>query len=613
MNHLITAITKILLFLILTNSTLLAQRYIFNEQYDKQNKTNAKLIPIISTLPAAGYSPFRLILKNGTKSPKSWSLKFTSNASLYGGSYYRGKTPTLISEYAYTCPPESTKTFDIIVPVVSSIPDSHTSLLSPSLNIELKSGNTKNINSFVGSKTSDLPAILLSSDLYTQHSSVFNSLILHTSSTSRYANEELVSEFNPSIMSSDWRAYSGFDAFICTDKDWLTMTPDVQVAILEWNRLGGDILIYNLNPSSNLKSLNINKSETKSNLKQLKRSFGTITINPLANIKSLDPKEAKKILTRAKITPSKIHNINNNYQQTDSLHKSTWSLQQQLKNLNFSPLFLILLLITFGILVGPINLFVFAKAGQRHRLFITTPIIALGASLLLIITIIIQDGFGGHGHRVQLIEVRADNGENKAYVWQEQVARTGVVLSSSFKTSSPALISPLPLAPSRLSRVTIDNQGGALNYFADNSQDGLSLSGDWFQSRSIHGHYIESIIPLRSKITLKSNHPTPMINSSFEYPIQNIIYKDNNGQIWTTSNIKAGESKTLTPINPVESIKLIHKHYANMSEKLKAEVDILSKRKGHFTAFTDQAPAVSTLESIDWKNTSSIITGPVVK
>ena len=42
------------------------------------------------------------------------------------------------------------------------------------------------------------------------------------------------------------------------------------------------------------------------------------------------------------------------------------------------------ILIAFGIIVGPVNLFVIARQGRRHRLFWTTPLISLIASLLLI-------------------------------------------------------------------------------------------------------------------------------------------------------------------------------------------------------------------------------------
>ena len=606
------SLTALLLILFVTSAELHAQRELINHSDDKKNKTTATLSPLVGSLPSSGYMPLRLTLKNGTKFEKEWKLDFNSEAK---GDYSFGRNsdhPTLTSKFSYSCPPESTKTYDILVPVVTSIPKSHTDKAASTLSIKLTSDGKTIPDSMSCNQHMDQPATLLSTELFVQHSSKFNSLIPASSRGYRSGNEEYTSEFTPSNMSEDWRAYSGFDAIICTDDDWREMPAGVQNAILEWNRLGGNILIYKLNAASNFKSLKIDDSDDNISKTRIDRSFGNVTIMPLATIMSLDVNQASKIINIPKNKSAKIRAINDNYE-SDYTGSGAWSLQKALGKLNFSPVYLILILIAFGVLVGPLNLFVFAKAGQRHRLFITTPIIALGASLLLVLLIIIQDGFGGYGQRVQLIEVRADGGENKAYIWQEQVARTGVILGGSFETSAPTYMSPVPVSPSRFSRVTRENGGGSTNYTAKHGENGLAASGDWFQSRSVHGHYLESIISTRSRITLKSSVGAPVVNSSFDYEIQSLIYIDESGQAWEASNIAAGDSKKLTPSTPVDTLKLIHKHHANMSTKLQAKLDTLSKRKNHFIAITDEAPAISTLDSIKWNRTESIITGPVVR
>jgi len=609
------SLTALLLLLFVTSATLQAQRELINHSYDKKNKTTAKLSPLVGSIPSSGYMPLRLTLKNGTKFEKEWTLEFNSESENDYHFRRNNSLPTLTSKFSYSCPPESTKTYDILVPVITAIPRSHTDSVSSRLSIKLISGGETVGDSMNCHQHMGLPSTLLSTKLYVQHSSKFNSLIPTSSRGYRSGNEEYAAEFTPSNMSEDWRAYSGFDAIICTDDDWREMSAGVQNAILEWNRLGGKILIYKLNAASNFKSLKIDDAEENTNKTTIYRSFSRVTIKPLASINALNVTQAATFINHPKNKSAKILAINENYESdsTGSSINSGWSLQKALGKLSFSPVYLILILIAFGILVGPVNLFVFAKAGQRHRLFITTPIIALGASLLLVLLIIIQDGFGGNGQRVQLIEVRADGGENKAYVWQEQVARTGVILGGSFETSSPAYMSPVPVAPSRFSRVTRDNSGGSSNYTAKHGETGLAASGDWFQSRSVHGHYLESVIPTRSRITLKSNQGEPVINSSFDYEIQSLIYIDDSGQAWEASNIASGDSKKLTPSTPVDALKLIHKHHANMSIKLQGKLETLRKRKNHFIAITDKAPAISTLESIKWTHTQSIITGPVVR
>ncbi len=608
------SIITLLVIFFLSSNGLQAQHEVINHSYDDKNKTTAKLLPLVGSLPSSGYMPFRLTLKNGTKQDKNWTLDFTAKSQddIY---YYGGRNrgfPTLTSEFSYSCPAGSTKTYDILVPLTTSIP-AHGGSTSSDLSIKLITSGKTVHDSMNGTQKMDLPATLLSTKLYVQHSSKFNGLIKAHSSGYRSGMESYTTEFTPSHLSEDWRAYSGFDALVCTDDDWREMSAGVQNAILEWNRLGGNILIYKLQSASNFKSLNIDDSEVNNGRKSITRSFGTVTITPLSQIKSLDVKQVDKIINPSKENP-KITSLNEDYE-TGAGSSTTWSLQKALGKLSFSPFYLILILIAFGIMVGPVNLFVFAKAGQRHRLFITTPIIALAASLLLVLLIIIQDGFGGHGQRVMLMEVRADGGENKAYIWQEQVARTGVILGGSFETSSPTYMSPVPLEPSRFSRVTRENGGGACNYTAKHGEKGLAASGDWFQSRSVHGHYLETVIPTRGRINLKSNQAggPPTINSSFDFEIQSLYYIDNTGQTWEASNIAAGDSVKLTSSDPVTTLKGIHQHHDTMSPKLQEKLDSLRKRKNHFVAITVNAPAISTLDSIKWTKTATIITGPVVR
>jgi len=606
------SLTIFLLSVLLSSITLQAQKPILNLSYDDENKTTAKLLPLIDSVPSCGYIPFRLILKNGTKSDLTWRLKFKSDSNdLYSHHSGAQDTPSVSSSFKYSCPPSSSKTYDILVPVVTTINNSHSDIASSSLSIHLSGNNQEQFENMNCSQHMDLPNTLLSQELYVLHSSKFNGMIPSSRTGYHGTVSDYTTQFYPEKMSDDWRAYSGFDAMILTDNDWKKMSSGAQNAVLEWNRLGGNILLYKLNAASNFSSLGIDNSSNAATAKHLNRSFGTITIRPLADVKSVNVKQSANIIA-GKTGQPKISGINTSYDRS-KVSSSGWSLQKSLGKLSFNPFFLILILIAFGILVGPVNLFVFAKAGQRHKLFITTPIIAIGASLILILLIIVQDGFGGHGKRVQLIEVRAGNGENKAYIWQEQVARTGVILGGSFETSSPTLITPVPVISSRFSRVTRANSGGASNYVAEHGEKGLSASGDWFQSRSLHGHYLESIIPTRSKITLKNSSGAPVINSSFDYPIGTLIYIDDAAQPWVTSDIASGDTKTLTPSTPADTVKTLLSHHVNMTEKLQRKVEKLSKRKNHFIAFTDAAPAISTLDSINWTKTETILTGVVVK
>lgn len=263
-------------------------------------------------------------------------------------------------------------------------------------------------------------------------------------------------------------------------------------------------------------------------------------------------------------------------------------------------------------MVGPINLFVFAKKGERHRLFITTPLISLAASLLLIITIIIQDGFGGKGHRLLLMEVRAD--ENKAYIIQEQVSRTGVLLKNSFETSESTLISPVVLAQSRWTRVT-DSYKSSNSYTVNLGKKGLKAEGDWFQSRSVHGHLLQTLRPSRGKISLLNQSPSqaPTLTSSFDFDLDTVFYQDPDSVWWKSDTLPKAKPTAFKASSREEFNLWFKKHQARFVKNQSDKMKLLTLQADRFYTFTPHAKATETYSGIKWLSTDTFLTGNLDK
>ena len=158
--------------------------------------------------------------------------------------------------------------------------------------------------------------------------------------------------------------------------------------------------------------------------------------------------------------------------------------------------------------------------------------------------ILLQDGFGGRGQRLVLHEVGPDN---TAYVSQEQIARTGVLLRTGFTTSEHGYLSPVRLSNSRWARVTADNGGGNGRYNLELETSGLKATGDWFKSRSEHGNLFETIRPSRERINLVRDPGPPTINSTFNFPLDEIFFRDASGQLWKGTDVQQGRNLSLSP------------------------------------------------------------------
>jgi hypothetical protein len=120
---------------------------------------------------------------------------------------------------------------------------------------------------------------------------------------------------------------------------------------------------------------------------------------------------------------------------------STWGLRDRVGSFTVHTGLILCFVLAFGVLIGPVNLFVFARGKNRFRLFWTTPLISILASAVLLLAILFTDGLGGNGK--QLIAVFSLPGSNQAAVIQEQIARTAVLFSNRWHNDQDYLISPV--------------------------------------------------------------------------------------------------------------------------------------------------------------------------
>lgn len=570
------------LLLFATASLASAQETIIRQVYDTKTDTHVEVTSLFTEPSRSGYLPVRVKIANNLDSERSINLRFRSTLSY-------GERLQTSSSFDFSAAAGKTTTHDILVPLVSS-PHSYGD--EPSIDVSLSGSMGSASYPLRGSTGSGLPAVLLSESLHTPNASILDAASSKSGGSGyRHGNHVYAGKFDPKQMPSDWLAYSGYDSMVLTDTDWSNVAPGARRAILSWVELGGQLIVYTQN---NVSPASLGLPARPSN--------GSISMQTVSSSLMLDADDLIRLTNKQNPTRTRTASIQSDY-------NSSWPLQIQFGNKEFNYGIFIAVLIIFGILVGPVNLFYFAKSGQRHRLFITTPIISLVASFVLIALIIFQDGFGGHGIRRVLMEVRPDEGLNAAFVHQEQVSRTGILLSGRFTVDPACLFVPVPIASSRWSRYTSDyNTSGTFNLQPADGK--LQASGDWWQSRSEHGHLISAVVPTRGRIEA-TDSANEMV-STFAFPIETLYHLDRGGQWHRAEKIVTGKKFTLTPVDPTMVMPELAKEANAFSKRNQGIFNRASSRNGHFIAMTDGAPGIDTLPGIRWKATRTVITGPVM-
>ncbi len=556
-----------------------AQEVLFRQVIDTKSDTHIEVTSLFSTPSLGGFHPVRVYISNRQVVPHSIYLNFQSTSD------YQGSLSTS-SEFSFYVEPGKSVTYDILVPLTAQNGYNSYEQFKATLGGSMgKTNHEENVRFAVSQ-----PIVLLSNTLHAPNASALDSEVATRGTSYSGGGGQFSSRFTPSQLPDDWRAFSGYDSILMTDNDWMAIPPGPRNAITAWLRLGGQLIIYSEN-KQNPTALGLPSDS----------SFGEYQIKSISGDR-LDPKPTVDLVYR-KTNKTRIKTVTDDF-------NSTWPLQKELGEKSFNSVIFILILIAFGIIVGPVNLFIFAKSGRRHRLFVTTPIISIATSLLLIVLIIFQDGFGGVGKRLVLMEVRPDENQNAAFIHQEQFSRTGVMTSPSFSIDSSALFVPVPIKSSRWSRFTNSHDTSG-NYDIQPTGGKLFASGSWFQSRSEQGQLISSVVPTRGRIELTKQEAGRLV-SNFDFPIKTLLYRDDNGNWHRVENLTKGKSAKLTSIDPSMVQPILNDMNIKFTERNKSFLKKVKERNGHYIAITEEAPGIETHPSIDWK-TTTIITGPIVR
>jgi hypothetical protein len=258
-------------------------------------------------------------------------------------------------------------------------------------------------------------------------------------------------------------------------------------------------------------------------------------------------------------------------------------------------------LVVFAVVVGPVNLFIFAPANRRHRLFLTTPLIALAASILLGAAILAEDGIGGGGVRRTLVVVLPD--DNQTAVFQEQAVRTGFLLGRTFALPEDVQLTSLPLNEPRW--------GGPATTFL---RQGSRAGGDWFQNRARDAHLLQRVVPSRGRVEQvgAGADGAPIVQSSLGATLQDFVCFDEAGQPWKTGELAPGRRVTLerggTWIGKSANATTVPGGSRRFKEVFDTALETLPGRWCARGTATELAP-IATLSAIRWEDGDIIYAG----
>jgi hypothetical protein len=534
--------------------------------------------------PPAGWVPVHVRIDNGSGKSGVWKIE-ANNRSL--GSSER------ISIHEMPVPAGSTREFDLMIPVGNgnrgdiSLEMDGPGLLRGFLNL---AGN------YDGStRPKEWQWFLMSSTLAKVHWDPLAKLI-----DARWSGAKPPgSQFDTTEAPADRRAYFGASLVWMTMSEWRGVSPGVRDALLGWVASGGRLYLDGADESS-LGAIpgagtppEPVAADTSVATFQRRLGAGKVLAIPDAVLAADLGRVLLDIAPKDQLSlPEQIEA----YSRQDPL-------AQKFPDAPLRSGFVVALLFLFAAIAAPVNLFVFAPAHRRTRLFWTTPLISIGSTAVLFLVIWIQDGFGGAGGRRVFVQIVPER--NEMIISQVQFVRTGMLVSPRFTMDEDAWITPLALGYDRATAV--QNPRG--KWFSA----GDRLWGNWFRSRSRHFHYLHAVEPTRARVELvDAPDQFPQVISTIPVELGPFFYTDPQGRTWTAPTVRTGERTLLSAGIRDAKMEAMAQIAAGRGTAFAPLAGAGLDQPGTFIAIgKDARDALPTLSSIRWQD-AVVYHGPCI-
>ncbi len=561
---------------------------------DEKNGVSIEVELVFNPPPPSGCAPVFITAKNPTPDDKTWKFSSTSRA---GGRNSHEASGSFVVQV----PAKKNISQTLLVPLAADYETGGYSSHNVTLRFNAPGYENQTFQSY-DSRVEGHAAIAMSQALAARNLSTLETSLGSTSPSHMSSGKGVfASEFDPSHLPEDWLGYNGFDVVMISDTEWQGASPGARTALVQWARMGGRLSIYAKSPTTTFASLGL--PGEKSGSKPF--SKGELEICTW-NGTDLPPTET---IARYASVDGRLNHLREAFNDDKK-----WPLVNVLASKSFAEWQVIVFLLIFGVLVGPVNLFLLAPAGKRHKLFFTTPLISIGASLILVGLILFQDGTGGKGGR--FLAVNVEPGDKTAYLEQDQFSRTGVLLSGGFETKEPVDISQVVMKDSEWTKLKKGGDGSALTTGIDSNR---AFSGNWFQSRAEQGQTLRGLTATRAAIVVKSPSasPTagPTVISQFEFPLTQLYHTDAKGTVWKSPDgqeIKTGVPVALVPADQNALKDFWNKATAPASQGAsKGRLERETARNSAFFASASTAPGflIPTLSSITWVKDTVVLYG----
>ncbi len=345
--------------------------------------------------------------------------------------------------------------------------------------------------------------------------------------------------------STSWLGYSRFAVVQVTLEEWRTIPSDVREAVLAYVEAGGALMVSGdtsevaaefkplraAEPSSGGATINRGGNDT------FRLGLGSISMggSPDGFMKTpaafgLTPPGAQ----RGRVGDWNLQNLNAVYPVVD--------------NLGVPARGMLVLMIVFAVLIGPINLYFLAKYDRRIWALWTVPAAALVCSTIVFSYALFSEGLSGRARHAGLTVLDEHTGRATTLGWSAYY--TPVAPGGGLVFSSRTEVTPLGL-----------DIGDRYGYGRTSS---TALSIDWTDGQRLGSGWVQSRVPaffatrkvedrLERMVFAVGAGGVPTVQNGLGAAVSSVRIADAEGKVYQARDVEAGATAAMTPVGALPS------------------------------------------------------------
>ncbi|HEX9986565.1 MAG TPA: hypothetical protein VGF69_25130 [Thermoanaerobaculia bacterium] len=304
--------------------------------------------------------------------------------------------------------------------------------------------------------------------------------------------------------STSWLQYSRFGGVLLTVRDWELLAPPVREALLRWSYAGGVLAFAGPAPALPV----VPPDRGKSRINFAPNGLGGIVLLPEFDT-TFDFNDMR--------------GLRSFWQRHIISSLETRSAVETLPLLPNQPLpatSMFSIMLVFAIVAGPVNLFVLARRNKRIWLFWTVPLLAIVASVIIVASLLINEGWVRVQRSRTLTLLDENRGEAATFGW------TGV-----YSTAAPERIR---FANTTQVQVPDETETSEANW--SEGQDLVS----WVRSRVPTYFVVRKSEARRERLTIRTEGSNLTVVNGLGAPITRLLVATDDGTVYQTGKVPAG-------------------------------------------------------------------------